>query len=524
MSKGSLCRTSCIKRVACALLALLWLGVSGLGLEVYTRWHQHRVEKSNVYVVAAQKDIAMWQHLDLDEDGQPVVKTLDDAVVPSPSPTPIADDEHLGTKFAALNEADRELFATLREIIIAVYEPDGNNLGLYGAADMPAMFGIQREAILGKPFNASALASQAKDGLLLIQRTVQTAKPETASFNVNLPHAAMSFELRAYPMKDASGVVTSVACVIRNITGLPLTETLARQQDTAKNPMWKEMWFEYRKNAYVNSRWHTNNVGFRDRDIQLPKPPGLFRILCIGGSTTEEGLTNETTYPKFLEKELRDAFPGHAIEVVNCGVVGLDSLGERRRALDYVQLEPDLVIEYNAVNDICHSLLPEWNKHRSGWRLGLAHSVFLTYWANAWLCPDGKLIDAGMEQATFRNLRAMVGAFKTHAISVAFCSFAYPDANRMKHAEKDYMEWNLRTAWQGGSFTFATYTHLVDVYNAKLRAFCGEQDCTYLPLSEHFSGDITVFGDITHLRPKGMQLKAKVIAEFLTPYLRDRLK
>ncbi len=513
-----------MKRIAYAAFVILWLCVAVIGLEAYTRWHQRQVEKTNPFVLAAKQSGALWQHTDLDENGQPVAKDSENAFAATPDSAPISDDDHLGTQLAAMNEADRELFATLREMVIAVYDTNGNNLALYGGPDIPGRLGVRKDDIAGKPFDASPLASEAKDGLELIQRVAKSGKPDATAFKVNLPQGETSFDMRAYPMKDASGAVKTVACALNNITGLPLTEALARQQDTSKNPMWKDPWFEYRKNAHLSDKWHTNNFGFRDRDIQLPKPPGLFRILCIGGSTTEEGLTNDATYPKFLEQALREAFPGRAIEAINCGVVGLDSLGERRRTLDYVQLEPDLVIEYNAVNDICHGLFPEWNNKLIGWRAYVARSAFLTSWANGLLCPNRAVIDAGMEQVTFRNLRIMAGVFKQRGIPVAFCSFAYPDTNRMTRAGYDYMEWNLRTTWQGVHFTFGTYCRLVDIYNAKLKTLCDEQGGLYLPFAEQFNGGIDLFGDITHMRPKGMALKAKAIVELLAPYLRERLK
>jgi hypothetical protein len=45
-----------------------------------------------------------------------------------------------------------------------------------------------------------------------------------------------------------------------------------------------------------------NSFGFRSPEIEVPKPEGKFRIVCVGGSTTNAGRTNDTTYPALLEK------------------------------------------------------------------------------------------------------------------------------------------------------------------------------------------------------------------------------
>jgi len=43
--------------------------------------------------------------------------------------------------------------------------------------------------------------------------------------------------------------------------------------------------------------------------MTVPKPAGVFRIACVGGSTTVEGPHNELTYPNYLERMLGARFP-----------------------------------------------------------------------------------------------------------------------------------------------------------------------------------------------------------------------
>lgn len=106
-----------------------------------------------------------------------------------------------------------------------------------------------------------------------------------------------------------------------------------------------------------NYRWGANrhnSLGFRGDEIAVPKPSGVYRIVCIGGSTTySDGVLDHTkSYPTLLQGHLRAHGLPH-VDVVNAGVPGYTSLESlinlQTRALD---VEPDLVIFYENVNDV----------------------------------------------------------------------------------------------------------------------------------------------------------------------------
>ena len=108
----------------------------------------------------------------------------------------------------------------------------------------------------------------------------------------------------------------------------------------------------------------------RDRETEVPKPKGIVRIVCVGGSTTVEGPHNELTYPNFLERLLREHLRTDTIEVINGGVDALGFPTEMERMPDWMSLEPDLIIHYNIVNDLPNILINAVNKSemREGWR------------------------------------------------------------------------------------------------------------------------------------------------------------
>jgi hypothetical protein len=99
--------------------------------------------------------------------------------------------------------------------------------------------------------------------------------------------------------------------------------------------------------------------GFRGGSGPVPKPPGEFRIACIGGSTTYGStvLAPEEAYPARLEAELRRRTHQN-IRVVNAGAAGWASLESlinlETRVLD---LDPDLVIVYQNINDVATRLV-----------------------------------------------------------------------------------------------------------------------------------------------------------------------
>ena len=65
-----------------------------------------------------------------------------------------------------------------------------------------------------------------------------------------------------------------------------------------------------------------NDLGLRGREVRLPKPPGVRRIVCFGDSITfGYGVGDEDTYAFLLGK----ALASRGVETVNAGVTGYTS-------------------------------------------------------------------------------------------------------------------------------------------------------------------------------------------------------
>ena len=88
-----------------------------------------------------------------------------------------------------------------------------------------------------------------------------------------------------------------------------------------------------------------NALGFRGPRRTEAKPPGVFRILCVGGSNVYgAGLNDEATWPARLEQQLKRR-GDQPYEVFNLGVSGYNSMqlaAVTRRAV--TRYAPDLVL------------------------------------------------------------------------------------------------------------------------------------------------------------------------------------
>jgi lysophospholipase L1-like esterase len=105
---------------------------------------------------------------------------------------------------------------------------------------------------------------------------------------------------------------------------------------------------------------HVNSRGFRGQEFQIPKPPGTFRILALGGSSTfgyYPGITSdEAAYPARLERLLNAQKPDASVsryEVINAGAPGYKLRTSLQNfASRGLFFEPDMIIVSHVVNDI----------------------------------------------------------------------------------------------------------------------------------------------------------------------------
>jgi len=96
-----------------------------------------------------------------------------------------------------------------------------------------------------------------------------------------------------------------------------------------------------------------NSQGLRDQEYTLAKPPGTYRIMMLGDSTTFGwGVTADATVAKILERELNGAQRQRRFEVLNAGVGNYDTVQEVTYYLQRGRaFHPDLVVLEYFIND-----------------------------------------------------------------------------------------------------------------------------------------------------------------------------
>ena len=232
--------------------------------------------------------------------------------------------------------------------------------------------------------------------------------------------------------------------------------------------------------GYISDQAKTNNLGFINgldggREIVIPKPVSLFRVHCLGASTTGNRIMHKGvvhSYPLHLEEILQKQFPGKSIEVNNSGVGGYTSAEVLiTYLLKIFDAKPDLIVIYHGYNDLGPSLTPGFQSDYSHARRNLGESYkkyqksaaipyipigFLNYFTNVFfpqnlrytLLPSisrGKAkIDIDFEglETYGRNLEHIINSCKqcgTQVVLSTFCHYLYDKINN-DHVHLKYHE------------------------------------------------------------------------------------
>jgi len=273
--------------------------------------------------------------------------------------------------------------------------------------------------------------------------------------------------------------------------------------------LWAKPWFKYRPNARAEvtaggERFviAINSVGFRTHEFEQPKPKGLVRVVCIGGSTTVAGRTNDETYPALLEAKLRALHPGLPVEVLNLGVSGVTHEHWLSRLDRVFAFEPDLVVQYDAVNDISWRQFPRFAQAHPVWRLAYSSLLFSR------LVPFPLDAFEPYIQDSLDTLGRIAAACRERGVGYLASSFAGPDPERLSPEMKRHLDFNAE--FWGRRFplhSYATYAQVLDRYNRGFARFVLRDHVAHVMVHERI-GDPALFIDVCHLTPPGIELLA----------------
>lgn len=286
---------------------------------------------------------------------------------------------------------------------------------------------------------------------------------------------------------------------------------------------------------YYTAELKTNNFRYvngpnGDRDIIVPKPKNLYRVNCIGGSTTQNYLSSKNknySYPLDLEKTLKSKFSSD-IEVNNCGVGGYNSADLLVRfALQTIDTEPDLVVIYHAYNDIESYLTQNFSSDYSHsrknigevyWKFFIGSKIpdipikFINFLKNKWfpgrtirhslleIVSKGKIdykIDFSQGLKTYeRNLQNIIHLCLRNNIEVILCTFCFYLHEKIKNESLHIL-----------------YEKIVIEENQIIKKLAKKNNLKLVDCYSLIPKEDSNFVDSIHFTPKGMNLLAKSISE-----------
>lgn len=169
--------------------------------------------------------------------------------------------------------------------------------------------------------------------------------------------------------KDKQVVIVGISLIIASIfiTGLvlelglriagynPLKKTLEGNANLLRTSPVQERGYEaipnnefYLRDTHIS----INSHGFRDREYEVDKESGTYRIVVLGDSITFGiAIPFESLYSEQLEGLFQKS--GRNVEVINTGLLGYDTLAEVSTLEQVgIQFDPDLVIVGYCINDL----------------------------------------------------------------------------------------------------------------------------------------------------------------------------
>lgn len=275
-----------------------------------------------------------------------------------------------------------------------------------------------------------------------------------------------------------------------------------------------------------------NPHGCRGPDFAVPKPAGIFRIVCLGGSTTyETGVRADLeAYPARLEALLRSRGLAQ-VEVVNAGVPGYNSFeSSLLLQLRVLEWQPDLVLYYDNTNDV-HPRLVEpalFAGDNAGYRRAWDDDV--RWWDRSlvvrWLgvqtgfSPRNALVDRATwtEHAARdregalasnpplwfrRNVETMATLCAARGVQLALASWAWSP-------EKG--DFASEALWQGA---FAEH-------NAVLAEIARVRGLPWFDVQPRMPTEAALWTDGAHVNERGAQRKAEIFAELVAPLVKTR--
>jgi len=277
-----------------------------------------------------------------------------------------------------------------------------------------------------------------------------------------------------------------------------------------------------------------NAEGFSDKDWSTARTPGVFRVVCLGGSTTQDGrrVDRDNTYASFLSRMLSRRLDAE-VEVLNFGVNGWTSAESLvNYALLVSHYQADAVVFHHAVNDVWPRLYPGYRTDYTHYRVPWEDADLsgwdkrLIAWSDLWAAiriQDQDLVgirervirrDAGqaipaVEELTPDTLVGYEGNLRR------LCRLVIADGGTPVLMTMPFNS----DAGGLGPVWLEVLGDGTDEHNELMREVAMEEGALLADASLKFSSDpgehAKLFADYVHLKPAGNRVKALLIADAL---------
>ena len=279
-------------------------------------------------------------------------------------------------------------------------------------------------------------------------------------------------------------------------------------------------------------------------DYSTEKTPNTFRILCLGGSTTENlALKEAKRYPNQLRTILKKHYPSVNIEVLNAG---RNWYTTKHSLIGYVTYyedwKPDLVIAMHAINDLARSFSPpdfavgEYNElwtHFYGPSIrGAKPPTFeehiLSYFEipiNAWYGNFRfKAVDYPLKRYVSRyvftkNLKKLINYTKDDKTDIILVTQPSLYKKTMTEDEKELLYFGRTICNTRMNFietrypSFRSFQRAMAAFNQAIKGVCAAENVICADAADVVQKNIENFRDDVHFTQKGAKVLATSIAD-----------
>lgn len=278
------------------------------------------------------------------------------------------------------------------------------------------------------------------------------------------------------------------------------------------------------------ARIHTDSRGFRNPELQVPKPPERVRLAFLGASTTfcAEVSADSLTWPALVTRRLAARYPRVSFDFVNGGEAGYGTESSLKNLrLRIAPLEPDVIVYYEATNDLSLDAR-ELARARGIFHGDVDKPSAMGRISSAWALVEKTLryrsrssgagpklaFDPDSLAMGFRaRLTEILRTARATAPVVAVATFAHkvrlgqpPDVQR-KACES--------SLYYAPYLTVASLHAAWDAYNRAIAAAARDSGAMLIGGEDSIPGDDLHFADSVHFRDAGSALQAERVANAL---------